>query len=215
MIVSASVKGGRWSRRLVRLWGRTMLRVIGVRLAIEPACAAELALQRCRVMTFNHASTMDMFVMTALWPPGGVAIVKQEMMKIPVMGHAMRVLDFIPIDRSRRDESARSLGDVADRVRAGNLTVLVAPEGTRSPDGELQAFKLGPFHIAAKAQVPVVGIVIIGAARLWPLGQLHCNAGTVTIRVFPCEIPSTADVHTQASSLHASYEAILAAHRPS
>ncbi len=200
---------------LVRWWGRTMLRMVGVRLVVEPAAVAELSRRRRRVLTFNHASTMDIMVMTALWPNGTVAVVKREMLWIPLMGWAMYFLDFLPVNRGNHAKATQSLQRAAQRVRRGDLTLMIAPEGTRSRTGRVQPFKLGAFHLAAAADAPIVPLVLHGTRELWPRWQKQCNPGVVTVRMLP-EQPSGAEdasaeaIHARADRLYRLYAQTLA-----
>ncbi len=175
--------------RLVRLWGRTMLWVCGVELHIEAPALAEVVQKRQRVMTFNHASTMDLFVCTALWPDGCVAVVKREILWVPIMGQAIYFLGFIPIDRRNRQRATASLSAAAQVIADKHLTVMIAPEGTRAKSAELLPFKHGAFHLAAQADVPIVPMCLHGTHELWPMGQADCHPGVVTVRVLP-ELPS-------------------------
>lgn len=201
--------------KMIRWWGRTMLRIVGIRLVLEPPVIAELARRRRRVLTFNHFSTMDMFVMTALWPDGTVAVVKREMMWIPLMGTALYFLDFLPLNRGNHAKATASLHAAAARVRRGDLTLMIAPEGTRSKSGELQRFKLGAFHLAADADAPLVPLALHGTLQLWPRWQKHCNPGAVTVRLLP-EQPSghgdasPAAIHARAAALQTLYAEALA-----
>lgn len=215
LVLVALLSGGRLARPVIRGWGHAMLWIAGVQLVIEPEARRELARRRRRVVTFNHCSTMDMFLMTALWPPRGAAVIKKEMLRLPVMGQAMALLDFIPLDRSDRGKASALLSEAAARMRTRELSVIVAPEGTRSMTGELQRFKLGAFHMAAEADAPIVPIVLHGSKQLWPRNQRHCNRGRVTVRVLP-EQPSGADdaspeaIRARAEHLHAMYAEALA-----
>ena len=206
LILVTLLSAGRLARPMVRGWGYSMLWIAGVQLVIEPEARRELGRRRRRVVTFNHCSTMDMFLMTALWPPRGAAVIKREMLNLPVMGQAMRFLDFIALDRSDRGKSAAMLSEAAARMRARELTVMVAPEGTRSMTGELQRFKLGAFHMAAEADAPIVAVVLHGTRQLWPRNQSHCNRGRVTVRVL-AEQPSGAG-DTTPEAFHARADAL-------
>src|SRR5207244_12013681 len=71
----------------------------------------------------------------------------------------------------------RRLGDagsVAEMMRACERTlaegspIMMFPEGTRSPDGRLKAFKAGAFVLAQRARVPLLPIVVEGTARALP-----------------------------------------------
>jgi 1-acyl-sn-glycerol-3-phosphate acyltransferase len=190
--------------------------MVGVHLVLEPPVVAELSRRRRRVLTFNHNSTMDIMVMTALWPNGTVAVVKREMLWVPLMGTAMYFLDFLPLDRGNHDRATASLHAAAARVREADLTLMIAPEGTRSRTGELQPFKLGAFHLAAEADAPIVPLAVHGTRELWPRWQLQCNPGTVTVRLLPEQPsghgqPQTPEaVRERAQRLHTCYEATLA-----
>lgn len=67
--------------------------------------------------------------------------------------------------------------------------MLFFPEGTRSADGSLQAFKSGAFKLAAETQVDIVPVTLQGANDLLPKGSLVPSVATVKITVHPA-IPS-------------------------
>lgn len=207
ILVGGVVDRSRFVAPLLRAWGRTCLAIAGVRLVLEPAAAAELARVRRRVLTLNHASTLDMFVVTAFWPEGGIIVMKREFLRMPVFGWVVRVMDAVPIDRANRERAAAALDEAARFVRERDRTIIVAPEGTRSRSGELQRFKLGAFHIAQKAEAPIVPLVLHGTRELWPMGPLDCRAGVVTVRLLPELAPPAAgeDVHPIAERLQQAY----------
>ena len=60
-------------------------------------------------------------------------------------------------------------------------TVIIYPEGTRSPTGLLREFKSGGFHLAIQAQVPVLPVTVSGSRRITPKGSLRVESGTVKI----------------------------------
>lgn len=166
---------------MTRVWGRTCLAIAGVRLEVDAACQAELTRRRGCVYVFNHTSTLDLLVGGALMPPGGVTIAKREMLLVPFVGWAMLVLNFVLVNRGNRQAATESLNRTAERVNREKLSILIAPEGTRSPDGQLGPFKLGAFHMAVAAQVPVVAIRWRGCAELWPRNRAVPRAGMVRV----------------------------------
>ncbi|MBI5609198.1 MAG: 1-acyl-sn-glycerol-3-phosphate acyltransferase [Deltaproteobacteria bacterium] len=199
---------------LVRWWGRTTLRIFRVRLAVDAATMAELQRRRRRVLTFNHSSTLDICLMTALWPAACAAVVKREMLHLPLMGQAIAMLDFVPLDRRNPALAQASLQAAAERMRREDLTVMISPEGTRSPTGALQPFKLGAFHLAAQADAPILPLVLHGVPAVWPRSQWYARPGTVTAQLLPERpaVDAAADaqvVHAQAEELHHAYLAAL------
>ncbi len=198
---------------MMRGWGRVTLAVAGVTLDIDPAVAAELRQRRGRVLVFNHSSTLDLLVGSAIMPPGGVTIAKKEMKHVPVIGWVMRVLDILFIDRGDHAAATASLNAAAERIVREHLTSVAAPEGTRSLDGALGPFKLGPFHMAAQAQVPLVALLWVGCPRLWPRSAWVPRPGVV--RIVPigefAPVPLT-EVRAQAGTVRDAFVAALQRH---
>jgi 1-acyl-sn-glycerol-3-phosphate acyltransferase len=215
LVVASFGLARRWAMPgFVRAWGRLTLWVCGVRLEVEPAVAAEVARKRRRVIVIDHGSTLDLFVMSALWPPDTVGVVKREMMFVPVLGQAMWLVDFQPIDRRNHQRATASIARAAARCRERDLTVFIAPEGTRSETGQLQPFKLGAFHLAAAADAPIVPLVFHGTRWLWPRFNRNSRSGVVTVRMLPeqpsgAADPSSEAIHARAQHLHDLYAAEL------
>ncbi len=211
LMCAGLLPGRRFVAPLLRAWGRSMLAACGVRLVLEPGVAEEFAVPRRRVMTINHTSTLDIFVATAFWPVGATVVIKREFLFLPVLGQLAWAIDAVAIDRKNRSTAVAALAGAAERIRAENRTIIVAPEGTRSRTGELQPFKLGAFHLAAEADAPILPVVMHGNRELWPMGQTTCAPGTVTVRVLEEEAPPHAgdDLHARAEDLRAKYKKAL------
>lgn len=184
-------------RPLLRIWGRGMLAILGVRLVVRGR--EHVAGRASRIVAFNHASTLDMFIVQATLPDGGVPVAKREFIYVPIVGWVVYLLDFVLLDRKDRERAAASLQRAARRIRDEKLSVVIAPEGTRSRTGELGPFKLGPMHMAVATHAPVVPMLISGSARCMPHGQLWARAGTVIVEFLP---PIATD-HYTLENLHA------------
>lgn len=191
-------------RPLLRLWGRGMLRILGVRLVLRGQ--QHLRGRASRIVPFNHASTLDIFIVQATLPDHGVPVAKREFIRVPLIGWTVYLLDFVLLDRKDRRRAAASLSRAADRIRRERLSVVIAPEGTRSRTGELGPFKLGPMHLAVASHAPLVPMIIHGSARAMPHGQLWSRGGTVVVEFLP---PIATDDFTL-DNLHARSEALRA-----
>ena len=184
----------------MRLWGRACLSIARVRL--EVAGEHHLRGRQKRVVVFNHTSMLDLFILCACLPEGGVPAIKREILYFPFLGWVVLVLRFVVIDRGNRDKARASIDRAAVRLRRERITVLIAPEGTRTRDGSLGKFKLGPLHLAREAEAPIFPVVIRGAYELMPYGVLHCRAGTVKVDVLgPVPELPRQDVHAAAEEL--------------
>src|SRR5690606_31303222 len=111
-------------------------------------------------------------------------VAKKELVRVPIFGWCLVTTGQIIIDRGNRERAVRSLRRAAERIRGG-ASVIVFPEGTRSPSGSLRPFKSGPFHLALEAQVPIVPVTVSGSQRITPKGRLVVHPGTVKITYGP------------------------------
>lgn len=133
----------------------------------------------------NHVSNLDPPILFPVIPPMASVLLKQELMRIPLLGTAMRMGKFVPVERTRSREAAkRSIDAAADVLRSG-MHLLVFPEGTRSPDGRLQPFKKGPFFLAQQTGAPIVPIAIAGTEHMLRRGSASLDPGVASVHVLP------------------------------
>jgi len=166
---------GRWMRRL----GRTASRLSPIwKFTIEGEAPADIR-TRPYVVIANHESQADPFLLSFLpWDMRWVA--KQEIFEQPLTGWAMRLCGDIPLRRGD-GESVRTMMDECKRALAGGIPIMMFPEGTRSKDGELLAFRDGAFRLAIEAGVPVLPVAITGTRQMRPkhskwFGKAHACA---------------------------------------
>src|SRR5690606_34525858 len=67
-------------------------------------------------------------------------------------------------------------------IREDGSSVIIFPEGTRSPTGQLQPFKKGAFMLALQSGVEIVPTVIIGTHRILPRTRWRVCPGTILLR---------------------------------
>lgn len=198
---------------LVRGWGYLMLAVCCCRLEFSAEARAALDVRAGRVITANHSSSLDLFVGAAFMPEAGVPIAKREMLWVPFIGLGLWAIGSVFLDRGDPERSHASLNEAAARVKRDQLQVVIAPEGTRSQDGSLGRFKLGAFHLARQAEIPILPLVLHGCARLWPRNQRAPTPGVVRITMLPEMRPERHGLEEPgalADELRAAYAAALA-----
>ena len=132
----------------------------------------------------NHGSALDIPILFAHLPVDFRIIHKRSLYLIPVVGAYLYLGRHIGIDRGSAFRARRSLAQAAKRIRRGT-SVAVFPEGTRSRDATVRAFKRGSFVLALSAGVPVVPISLEGVKRLAPRGLLRLEPGTVHLTIHP------------------------------
>lgn len=128
----------------------------------------------------NHVSNLDPPIVIPLIPRRTSVLVKKEVFRIPILAQAMRMARFVAVDRRNREAAIASIQAATEVMRAG-INMAVFPEGTRSPDGKLQPFKKGPFHLAMESKVPVLPISIYGTETLMGKGTISIKKGTATL----------------------------------
>jgi 1-acyl-sn-glycerol-3-phosphate acyltransferase len=129
----------------------------------------------------NHSSNLDPPVLIPLLPGRVVMYLKESLMRIPVLGYALRLAGDIPVRRDGTVESAMASSAAALRALEQGSCLVIFPEGTRSRDGSLLPFKKGPFFVAMESGAPVVPVSIVGATRMLPKGSLNLKSGTVSV----------------------------------
>ena len=119
----------------------------GVKLArirIEVTGREQIPAQPCIFMS-NHVSNLDPPIILPLLPFRTAYFIKRSLLNIPIVGIAMRLANFVPVDRDGRVESARESVLAAGKALAAGVNISTFPEGTRSRTGKLLPFKKGPF----------------------------------------------------------------------
>ncbi len=166
--------------RLARIWGRSILRVSGIRVSVQGLERIDPA--RAYVFMSNHQSNFDIPVLLGHLPVQFRWLAKAELFRIPIFGRAMRAAGYISIDRSNRDAAFESLERAAERTRNG-ASIMIFPEGTRSLDGNLKPFKKGGFVMAIAAGVPIVPVAIAGTHAIMPKNTLLIRPRDVTLNI--------------------------------
>jgi len=132
----------------------------------------------------NHSSMFDVWALFATLPGSVRFVAKRELFRIPILGRAMLAVGHVPIDRAAR-KSAFEAYDEAARMIRGGTSVLVFPEGTRSPTGELLPFKNAPFGLAIAAQVPIVPVYVHHTFEILPKGAWRLRPQPIRLVVGP------------------------------
>ena len=145
---------------------------------------------RSCIFMCNHVSNLDPPVVIPLLPGRSSVLLKKELMNIPILGRAMRMAKFVPVERGSRRDSAKATVEAAAEALRSNLHIVVFPEGTRSPDGRLSTFKKGPFFLAMETKAPIVPIALSGTQTMMRKGSVAIKPGLARIQMLPAIEPS-------------------------
>lgn len=161
-------------------WAKMILRVCGIKVRVVGTENLETDVPR--IYMTNHQSFFDIFALLACLPVNFKFILKQELMNLPVFGPATRRAGYIGIERNDPRKAVKSMNLAAERIKNG-ASVLIFPEGTRSPDGRLGQFKKGGFSLAVKSGCDIVPIAINGSYRIAPKGSLRIKKGSFSLSI--------------------------------
>jgi len=164
--------------------------VAGWMCAIKITCHGKEKLLPNQTYVFlsNHQGNFDGPIIVHVTQRDLRALIKQEMMRLPVLSLVLKRLRFVPIDR-REPKKARSGIDQGANLLKEGYSFFAFPEGTRSRDGRLGEFKKGVFIMALKAGTPVVPISIVDSNRIQPPGRYAISPGVVEV-IFHDPIPT-------------------------
>jgi 1-acyl-sn-glycerol-3-phosphate acyltransferase len=158
-----------------------VVRAVGVKIRVE---GVENVPPGVCVFVANHTSSADAPAVVGSIPRRIAILAKQSLFRIPIVGQAFRLAHFVPVDRFDREAAIASIDKAVEELRGGT-SFLIYPEGTRSNDGRLQAFKKGAFVMAIKAGVPIVPIACAGAHRIMEKRSLIIHPGEILVRFQP------------------------------
>ncbi len=168
----------------VSMWiANAGVRAAGIR--IEMSGMEHVPAGRSCIFMCNHVSNLDPPVILPLLPGRSSVLLKKELMNIPILGLAMKMGKFVPVERGNRREAAQaSVAAAAEALQSG-LHMLVFPEGTRAPDGRLAAFKKGPFFLAKQTQAPVIPVALSGTQTMMRRGSFAITPGVARVQMLP------------------------------
>ncbi len=136
----------------------------------------------------NHQGNFDGPVLLHAIPRNCKALIKKEMMQLPILSFLMKRANFVPIDRLNPKQAQAGI-ELGAQLLAKGYSFIAFPEGTRSRNGLLGEFKKGAFVMAIKAQVPIVPVTILNSAAIQPPGKYSIRPGCIRV-VFHDPIPT-------------------------
>ncbi len=137
------------------------------------------------VFVFNHQSKLDPIVLMKLLRGGFTGVAKQEAKNVPFFGQMFQVAGVAFIDRADNRKAREAMAPAVAKVRDEGISLVIAPEGTRSTTPRLGTFKKGPFHIAMQAGVPMVPIVMRNVGEVMWRGSQTLRPGRIEVAVLP------------------------------
>lgn len=163
-----------------RNWGRSMLGLAGVRVEVQGL--ERLPPDEALILAANHQSWFDIVAIFASLPVSLRFVAKKEISRVPLFAQAIRAAGHVFLDRKNRAKAVAAMREAGERMRDQGLSMVLFPEGTRSPDGRLLPFKKGSFVLAIETGATLVPIAMDGGRLIMPKGRLRVRSGQMRIR---------------------------------
>lgn len=160
--------------KMLRLWSQWLLNIVKLSFTVHNPNNFTFDPNTKYIIMTNHASHFDIPLMLLAFDVDIRMVAKKELFRVPVWGRAMRVTEFIPINRNNRHEALQDL-EFAKQKMASGIKLWMAPEGTRSRTGALSPFKKGGFMLALQSGATIVPIGIRGSFHVLPPKTINFN----------------------------------------
>lgn len=161
------------------------------------------------VIICNHQSHLDLVIILAL-NPKVIALTNKWVWDSPFLGLIAKYADFYPVYKGIESGTDR----IAQKVKDG-YSVLVFPEGSRTPDGSIQRFHQGALSLADELNIPLQPILIHGSYECIPKHEFFLRPGVITLTCYdtvavrPTNLEAGISYRQQAQELTAFYRAEL------
>jgi len=196
-----------WGFRPASLWGRMWCVLAGVK--VEVRGRDNIDSGTSYVFVANHQSAYDIFSVYGYLRHDFRWMMKQSLRRIPLVGFSCAVSGQVFVDNSSPAAIRRTM-QAAEKQLAKGRSVTVFPEGSRTRDGKLHAFKRGAYTLAVEFGLPVVPLTIDGAYSVMPRTAWLPRPGHITLTIHrPIEAGS--DGHDLRPLMTASRDAIASA----
>ena len=137
------------------------------------------AFDKPSIIISNHASFIDILITTML-SPKVILLTNKWVWNSPVFGAVVRLGEYYPVMEGAED----AIDKLQKKVDQG-FSILVFPEGTRSPDGKVKRFHKGAFYLAEKLNIPIRPLLLHGTHECIVKGDFYVNDAFITLKFLP------------------------------
>lgn len=136
----------------------------------------------------KHQSAWETIALQVIFPPQ-VWVLKQELIRVPIFGWALAMLESIAIDRGAGKKAVQQIVEQGKQRLQTGKWIVVFPEGTRVAPGQRKKFGIGGAVLAERSGYPVV-LVAHNAGDFWRRRSLVKRPGTIRVVIGPCIDPA-------------------------
>ncbi|PWD85334.1 lysophospholipid acyltransferase family protein [Ignatzschineria cameli] len=183
MLISTVLLTGSWYRNVTIAWSKILvgwMRIgAGIDYRIIGAENLQYLKERPHFIISNHQSALETLIYTIILPPHSF-VLKKELLYIPFFGWGLAKAKPIAINRKDGKNALKQISTQAKERFAEGRSVIIFPEGTRVPFGQVVPFKKGGFIVAKQLAAPVLPMAINSGIAA-PKGRFLKEPGIITI----------------------------------
>lgn len=210
-IIFSAMGGGRWAGYYPEiLWSRMFCILSLVRVTVNGR--ENINKKTGYIFAANHQGSYDIFAVYGYLGHNFRWMMKASLSKIPFVGYACRTSKQVFVERHNPKGMRRSLDAAEEQLRNG-MSIVVFPEGSRTPTGSLQRFKRGAFKLAEEFGLPVVPLSISGSYSVMSRRDKLPRPGHITLTIHKPILPVDGR-HDMEALMQATYTAIQTAANP-
>ncbi|MDE6333392.1 MAG: 1-acyl-sn-glycerol-3-phosphate acyltransferase [Muribaculaceae bacterium] len=192
--IIATILGGArwWGYQIPKYWARIFCVLSLVR--VEVHGRENISQGQSYVFVANHQGAYDIFAIYGYLGHNFRWMMKQSLERIPLVGLSCKVSGHIFVDNSSPAAVKHTMEEAEKRL-AGGMSVVVFPEGSRTPDGRLHRFKRGAYFLATEFNLPVVPVTIDGAYAVLQRNAMFPKPGRIILTVHKPVMPGEDGKH--------------------
>ncbi len=200
--------GNFWGYYPAHIWSRLFCIISLVR--IEVRGRENIDKNTSYVFVANHQGAYDIFLIYGYLNHNFKWMMKQSLRSIPFVGSACAAAGHIFVNRKSASQLKGSMQQAETTLQNG-MSLVVFPEGARTPDGKMHPFKRGAFQLAVEFTLPVVPLTIDGAFDVMPRTSYNFKPGRIVLTIHPPIYPSPENGHELDALMKESYTVIESA----
>ncbi|HVO00241.1 MAG TPA: lysophospholipid acyltransferase family protein [Steroidobacteraceae bacterium] len=169
---------------MARAWGGALLAVLRLVCRLDYRVEGAENLPRGNhIALIKHSSAWETFAQVALVPPH-VWVLKRELVWVPFLGWALKLMRAIAIDRGAGHNAVQSVLQQGRQRLAEGEWIVIFPEGTRMPPGQTRRYGVSGALLARENERLIVPIAH-DAGYYWPRRGLYKKRGTIRVVIGP------------------------------
>lgn len=155
----------RFNRFMIKIMAEFLVGLFGLKLVVKGI--EKVPTDKQFLFVGNHQSNFDPIVAVWALRKFNVAyIMKNAIMRVPLLGRWLYGSGFLPLDRKNDRKALETIVIATKRISENRHPIGVYPEGTRSKSPKMREFRNGVFKIAQKAECPIVVAIIDNTYRV-------------------------------------------------